>query len=78
MVGWHHQLNGHEFVQTQGEIEGQGSLPWCSPCVTESDMTQLMMNNNIYTEVFEIKYHDVFVLLVDDLTKWKCVCLCVL
>ena len=24
MVGWHHQLNGHEFEQTPGENEGQG------------------------------------------------------
>ena len=24
MVGWHHQLNGHEFGQTPGESEGQG------------------------------------------------------
>ena len=21
-VGWHHQLNGHEFQQTQGDSEG--------------------------------------------------------
>ena len=27
MVGWHHQLNGHEFEQTPGDNEGQGSLP---------------------------------------------------
>ena len=26
MVGWCHQLNGHEFEQTQGDSEGQGSL----------------------------------------------------
>jgi len=26
VVGWHHQLNGHEFDQTQGDSEGQGSL----------------------------------------------------
>ena len=26
MVGWHHQLNGHEFGQTLGVGEGQGSL----------------------------------------------------
>ena len=25
MVGWHHQLNGHEFEQTPGDGEGQGS-----------------------------------------------------
>ena len=26
MVGWHHRLNGHEFEQTPGDGEGQGSL----------------------------------------------------
>ena len=25
MVRWHHQLNGHEFEQTSGDSEGQGS-----------------------------------------------------
>ena len=31
MVGWHHQLNGHEFEQTWGDSEGQGSLLCYSP-----------------------------------------------
>ena len=31
MVGWHHQLNGHEFEQAQGVGDGQGSLVCCSP-----------------------------------------------
>ena len=26
MVGWHHQLNGHEFEQTPGDSEGQKSV----------------------------------------------------
>ena len=26
MVGWHHQLNGHEFEQAQGDGKRQGSL----------------------------------------------------
>ena len=26
MVGWHHQINGHEFEQTLGDSEGQASL----------------------------------------------------
>ena len=30
MVGWHHWLNGHEFEQTPGDSEGQGSLVSCS------------------------------------------------
>ena len=40
MVGWHHQLNRHEFEQAPGDAEGQGSLVCCSPwCHKESDMT---------------------------------------
>ena len=31
MVGWHHQLNGHEFEQVPGDGEGQGSLVCCIP-----------------------------------------------
>ena len=31
MVAWHHQLNRHEFEQTLGDSEGQGSLACCSP-----------------------------------------------
>ena len=30
MVGWHHQLGGHEFGQTLGVGDGQGSLAYCS------------------------------------------------
>ena len=26
MVGWHHQLNGHEFEQALGDGDGQGDL----------------------------------------------------
>jgi len=29
-VGWHHQLDGHEFGQTPGDGEGQGILVCCS------------------------------------------------
>ena len=31
MVGWHHQLDGHEFEQAPGTGDGQGSLVCCSP-----------------------------------------------
>ena len=30
MVGGHHRLDGHEFEQTLGDSEGQGSLACCS------------------------------------------------
>ena len=31
MIGWHHQLDGHEFEQFLGIDDGQGSLVCCSP-----------------------------------------------
>jgi len=41
MAGYHHQLNGHGFVQALGDGEGHGSLVCCSPWgCKESDMTE--------------------------------------
>ena len=41
MVGWHHQVDGHEFEQALGAGDGQGRLACCSPegC-KELDMTE--------------------------------------
>ena len=40
MVGWHHQLNGHEFEQTLEDGNGQGSLGFFIPCGhKQCDMT---------------------------------------
>ena len=46
MVGWHHQLNGHEFKQAPGQPKG--SLACCSPrgC-KELDTTDPLKNNNL-------------------------------
>ena len=30
MIGWHHQLNRHEFEQALGDGEGQGILVCCN------------------------------------------------
>ena len=47
MVGWLQQLNAHEFEQTPGDGEGQGSLVCCSPQGHKgSDMTERLNNNN--------------------------------
>ena len=41
MVGWHHQLNGHESEQALGDGEGERSLVRCSPWgCKELDMTE--------------------------------------
>ena len=46
MVGWHQQFNGHEFEQTPGDSEGQGSLAFCSSWGRkESDRTKGLNNN---------------------------------
>ena len=48
MVGWDHRLNGHEFEQTPGDSEGQGSLACCSPWGhKKSDVTEQLNNNEI-------------------------------
>ena len=46
MVGWYHRFNGHEFEQTLGDGEGQGSMECCSPWGhKESDTTERLNNN---------------------------------
>ena len=44
--GWHHRLNGHEFEQTRGDSEGQGSLMCCSPWGQKKSDTTEQLNNN--------------------------------
>ena len=47
MVGWHHQLSGHEFEQTPGDSEGQGSLACCSPWGCKESDTTYWLNNSL-------------------------------
>ena len=55
MVGWHHWFNVHEFEQTLGYSEGQGSLVCCSSWGhKDSDTTeQLNNNNNVWNKKYE-------------------------
>ena len=52
IVGWHHQLNGHEYEQSLGVGDGQGSLAYCSPGglqrVRHDWATELMYFSYIY------------------------------
>ena len=61
MVGWHHWLNGHEFEQTLGDGEGQGSLACCSSWGSKESDTTEQLNNNQY----EIK-----VTQEEEMRKW--------
>ena len=44
----YHQLNGHEFEQTPGDSEGQGSLVHCSPWGHKELVTEQQQNNYMY------------------------------
>ena len=62
MVGWHHQLNGHESEQALGDDEGQGSP--CSPWgCKELDMTE-WLNSNDKT------WTDKKLFFMDEQRKW--------
>ena len=44
LVGWHHQLDGHEFELSLGVGDGQGGLACCSPWgCKESDTTEQLI-----------------------------------
>ena len=58
IVRWHHRLNGHEFEQTLGDSEGQGSLACCNPWgYEESDMAE-QLNNIQCCEILWLKKMD--------------------
>ena len=47
MVGWHHQLDGHELEQTPGVDDGWEGLAYCSPWGLKAwDSTERLDNNN--------------------------------
>ena len=49
MVGWHHQLNGHEFEQAPGVGDGQRSLACCDSWgCKESEMTKRLNWRELY------------------------------
>ena len=69
MLGWHHQLDGHEFEEALIDGEGQGGLVCCSPWgCKESDTTERLngltsfpqskhyISQILHTTFFPIKY----------------------
>ena len=47
MIGWHHQLDGHEFEQALGGGEGREAWRTVVHGVTESNMTEQLNTNMI-------------------------------
>ena len=44
IIGWHHQLDGHEFEQAPGVVDGQRSVAWCSPWGLKKSDTAKWLN----------------------------------
>ena len=58
MVGWDHQLDGHEFQQAPGVGDGQGSLACWSPwCRKELDMTERLNWTEQCDEISRVLLH---------------------
>ena len=55
MVGWHHQLNGHEFGWTLGVSDGQGGMACYSPWGRKGLDTTERLNR---TELIEMEWHE--------------------
>ena len=61
MVGWHHQLNGHDFDQILGDGEGQGSLVCYSPWghrVGHSLGTEQQPTHTVFMYIIHIVFTD--------------------
>ena len=69
MVGWHHQLSGHEFEQALGVGDGQGGLARCSPWGhKESDTTEWLNWTGTHVMSPVMALQDVHVLLPGTFT----------
>ena len=89
MVGWHHRLSGHKFMQTPGDSEGQESLVCCSPWGDkESDTTERLNSNTmqrrrmdfffflVQTKLTHSQQIDLFISAYSQLQRWVHVPVC--
>ena len=58
VVGWHHQLDGHEFGQALRIGDGQGSLVYCSPWSHKKLKMTVQLINIVYDQIFSIHSTD--------------------
>ena len=56
MVGWHHRFNGHEFDQTLGDCEGQGSLVCWNYGISKSQTWLSDWATNTILKIFFFKW----------------------
>jgi len=56
MVGWHLWLNWHEFEQTQGDSEGQGTLVCCRSWALKKSAVEQQQQNQLYLNKINNKF----------------------
>ena len=69
MVGWYHRLNGHEFEQTPGDGDGQGSPACCSPWGHKESDTTKQLNNNNHERGFSPS--SILIYVITNLKDWS-------
>ena len=75
IVGWHHQLNGHEFEQGLEESEGQRCLACWNPRGHKQPDTTEQLNNEVYIQVYYSAMKKKVIFYLQQL-KWKLKTLC--
>ena len=72
MVGWHHQLNTHEFEQALAHGEEQGSLAcWTTWGCKESDMIEWQNNKSNIRCIFIYKANTETSVQQNSMSKWN-------
>ena len=64
MVGWHHQLDGHEFEQAPGIGDGQGSLACYSPWGRKESETTEWLNWTELSYIWTYSWYPLSILLL--------------
>ena len=70
-IRWHHWLNGHEFEQTLGDIEGQGSLSCCSPWGRAESNTTERLNNMHQKSNKDSQHLPLVTVLLNGYYQWQ-------
>ena len=73
MVSLHHRFNGHEFEQTLGDSEGQGSLACCSPwgCKVRQDLVTAQQHNETSPRTHVLLHPATQFVLQPALSAWR-------
>jgi len=56
MIGWHHQLNGHEFEQAPGDGEGQIGKPGVLQSMGSLRVEHDRATEQFHTHTFQDEY----------------------